>query len=41
MVGEGETENVQSPDAKDVAPVVFQLVAVFPIAVNNVAFVPE
>ena len=41
MVGEGETENVQSPDANVVAPVVFQLVAVFPIAVNNVAFVPE
>ena len=41
MSGEGETENVQSFAAKVVAPVEFQFVAVFPIAVNNVAFVPE
>ena len=41
MSGEGETENVQSLAAKVVAPVEFQFVAVFPIAVSIVAFVPE
>ena len=41
MSGDGETENVQSPDANVVAPVVFQFEDVFPIAVKRVAFVPE